>query len=413
MKIAIDISKLSQGCYENSAKTGIYRYTSELLNQLFKHQDLEIALSSHNFPHAMDEALAFLKNKGFNTRNLFNYSRFENNLYTFFKKHRSSPFNFQVTLAASLIMQSFKSKSFSESFDIYHTTYFPIPKFIQADKTQRFITIHDLSSSLFPEYCTKNQIKRNKKIIQSIDIRKDWVVAVSEWTKTDLCNYTGISADRVFVTHLGADRRLYYPTSNNDQIRETKRLLMIPKGEYFLSLSTIEPRKNLHRAIRCFKEIITEQKLDNVSYVLVGNKGWKTEDVYHEIQQDPVLKKKVLFTGYVPDNYLSALYSGALAFIYPSFYEGFGIPPLEAMQCGVPVISSNTSSLPEVVGDSGIMIDPTDEDALCQAMIDIVKDKNNIRSILSTKGIERAKRFSWEQCAEKTLKAYQFALENK
>ena len=134
--------------------------------------------------------------------------------------------------------------------------------------------------------------------------------------------------------------------------------------------------------------------------------------LYKEIFSDPILKNRIVFTGFIPDKYLSAIYSGALAFIYPSLYEGFGLPPLEAMQCGTPVITSNTSSLPEVVGDAGIMINPKDGDALCQAMIDIVKN-NKLRNHLSKKGIERTKLFSWKKCADETIKAYRSALNNK
>jgi glycosyltransferase involved in cell wall biosynthesis len=113
----------------------------------------------------------------------------------------------------------------------------------------------------------------------------------------------------------------------------------------------------------------------------------------------------VIFTGYIPDHDLSAIYSGALAFVYPSLYEGFGLPPLEAMQCGTPVITSNTSSLPEVVCDAGLMINPSSRDDLCQAMLNLI-NQNNLRMELSQKGIERAKQFSWTKCADQTIILY-------
>jgi glycosyltransferase involved in cell wall biosynthesis len=140
----------------------------------------------------------------------------------------------------------------------------------------------------------------------------------------------------------------------------------------------------------------------------VGVSGWKNNDIFKTAQETPILKNRIIFTGYIPDEDLSAIYSGATAFIYPSLYEGFGLPPLEAMQCGTPVITSNTSSLPEVVGDAGIMINPTDEDALCQAILTIIQD-SQLRKTLSEKGRERAQQFSWAKCAEETVKVYQIA----
>ena len=200
--------------------------------------------------------------------------------------------------------------------------------------------------------------------------------------------------------------------TDNNLIINTTQQFNIPEGDYFLSLATIEPRKNLLYTLGCFKQILREPGMGHIHFIIAGKRGWKTDHLYKEIFSDPILKNRIVFTGFIPDKYLSAIYSGALAFIYPSLYEGFGLPPLEAMQCGTPVITSNTSSLPEVVGDAGIMINPKDGDALCQAMIDIVKN-NKLRNHLSKKGIERTKLFSWKKCADETIKAYRSALNNK
>ena len=143
--------------------------------------------------------------------------------------------------------------------------------------------------------------------------------------------------------------------------------------------------------------------------MLVGTQGWDYNDIFEEIFKHEDIKKRIIITGYIPDEDLAALYSGALAFVYPSFYEGFGLPHLEAMQCGVPVITSNTCSLPEVVGDAGIMVDPTDADALCHSMLEIY-NKSSLREAMSLKSIERAKQFSWEKCTQETLAAYKTAL---
>ncbi len=131
-------------------------------------------------------------------------------------------------------------------------------------------------------------------------------------------------------------------------------------------------------------------------------------NIFQTVQSNSLLKNHVIFAGYIPDHDLSAIYSGALAFVYPSLYEGFGLPPLEAMQCGTPVITSNTSSLPEVVGDAGLMINPTNRDDLCQAMLNLINN-SKLRNQLSQKGIDRATQFSWSKCATETIKVYETA----
>lgn len=173
-----------------------------------------------------------------------------------------------------------------------------------------------------------------------------------------------------------------------------------------MGLSTLEPRKNNQRLIKCYYQLLLEKSLEDIYLVLVGSKGWLYDEIFETVNSYPELKNKVIFTGYVDDEDLSSIYSGATLFVYPSLYEGFGLPPLEAMQCGVPVITSNTSSLPEVVGDAGIMINPKDEDALCQAILNLLNN-SDLQKELSEKGLERAKIFNWEKCARETVEIYQ------
>lgn len=176
-----------------------------------------------------------------------------------------------------------------------------------------------------------------------------------------------------------------------------------------MSLNTLEPRKNLGHLIQCFRKLVYQEKINDLYLVLAGGKGWLYNKLFEEIYRCEALKDRVIVTGYVADEDLAALYSDALAFVYTSFYEGFGLPPLEAMQCGVPVITSNTSSLPEVVGDAGIMVAPTDADMLCHSMLALYT-KSSLREAMSLKSLERAKQFSWEKCTQETLAAYKFAL---
>ena len=198
------------------------------------------------------------------------------------------------------------------------------------------------------------------------------------------------------------------PRNRKKQRLKTQR---IPAGRYVLSVCTLEPRKNLAHLIRCFAQLIQQERLPDLHLVLVGNLGWKYESIFAELTAAEGVRERIIITGYVADEDMAALYSGSLFFAYPSLYEGFGLPPLEAMQCGVPVITSNTSSLPEVVGDAGIMVSPQDGDALCQAMLRLVIRHGNLRkAALAEKSLKQAAQFSWAKCAEQTLNAYEAAV---
>jgi glycosyltransferase involved in cell wall biosynthesis len=158
--------------------------------------------------------------------------------------------------------------------------------------------------------------------------------------------------------------------------------------------------------MHCFFRLLSEHPNLDVNLVLAGSRRFIAGEMFEPYQQ---FNSRIIYTGYIADEDLSALYSGATAFIFPSLYEGFGLPPLEAMSCGTPVISSNRTSLPEVVGDAGIMVDPKDEDELCQAMLNLLKD-NNLVQELREKGFERSKNFSWTKCTADTVDVYKSVL---
>ena len=203
-------------------------------------------------------------------------------------------------------------------------------------------------------------------------------------------------------------------SSNTEREQDVRERYGIPPGSpYLLSLSTLEPRKNLAHTIRSFAAIVQSNAAPGLHLVLAGGKGWLFDDIIYEIKlAGTAVRDRIILTGFVEDTDLAPLYSGATAFVFPSLYEGFGLPPLEAMQCGTPVITSNTSSLPEVVGDAGIMLDPKDQDGLCQAMLDVY-NKPELRSQMSQKSLAQAAKFSWERCAEETISAYRTAISAK
>jgi glycosyltransferase involved in cell wall biosynthesis len=289
--------------------------------------------------------------------------------------------------------------------DVFHSPYYSIPESVRTvTSLKRFLTVYDLIPILHSQYCGAGVEEGARKILDSVG-PEDGFICISHATRDDLCNYKSeIDASRVFVTHLAASE-FFYRCSDQESVSLVREKYGIPDAPYFLSLSTLEPRKNIDHSIRCFARLIEEQGLKDLYLVLTGMKGWKYEEIFETLSGCKSAKDRIILTGYVADEDLAALYSSALAFVYPSFYEGFGLPPLEAMQCGTPVITSNTSSLPEVVGEAGIMLDPTDVDGLCHSMLSIYESRT-LREDMSRKSLERAKRFNWQKCVRETIEAY-------
>jgi alpha-1,3-rhamnosyl/mannosyltransferase len=188
-----------------------------------------------------------------------------------------------------------------------------------------------------------------------------------------------------------------------DRLTAVLEPLGLQPQKYILSVGTLEPRKNLTTAIKAYARL-PEAVRAEMPLVIAGMKGWRTDGLDREVAA-LIDKGQIRRLGYVPDEALPALYSGARVFVYPSLYEGFGLPPLEAMACGAPVIVSNRSSLPEVVGDAGLQVDALDVDGLAEAMSKVIED-DALHTALQQRGIERAKDFSWRRCAEETLAVY-------
>jgi glycosyltransferase involved in cell wall biosynthesis len=273
-----------------------------------------------------------------------------------------------------------------------------------------FQTVYDLIPLLFPSLFDNNVWTAFLRAQLANPAPNQWFFAISNCTKHDLCNSPGsrVAPERVFVTHLAASDS-FHPCSDRACIDSTLSKYGIPPEPYFLSVCTLEPRKNLAHTIRCWGRLIREKALGEANLVLVGAKGWQYKQIYEQAGSCPELNGRVFFTGYVPDQDLSPLYSGALGFLYLSLYEGFGLPVLEAMQCGTPVIAANNSSLPEVAGQAAILLDAKDEDGLCDAMLRLYRD-SELRQALQTKGLEQARQFGWERCAQETIQAYRVAL---
>lgn len=318
---------------------------------------------------------------------------------------RSSPKAVPLRGALKLLRSVDTYTAFNDrDYDVFHSPFMSLPPKHVTKGVPRLLTIYDLIPLIAPHFGSHGQTASMRAIIDSIDVQRDWVTCISEYTKQEFCEYTGMSSHRVFVTPLAADKH-FQPVTDQDQIAAARRRYHIPEGAYLLTLAALQPRKNLAHLVSCFFRLLSEAPDLDVSLVLVGPQGWMYDEIIQAAGACPELRSKVIFTGYVPEEDLSAIYSGAQAFIYPSLYEGFGLPPLEAMQCGVPVITSNTTSLPEVVGDAGITVGPTDAESLCRAMHALLTD-GAFRQELSRKGLERSERFSWAKCADQLAHIY-------
>ncbi len=271
--------------------------------------------------------------------------------------------------------------------------YISFPSFIHIP-TITFI--HDLSHIRYKEFHPKERVVYFEKYLQKSIQKSEKIVTISEFTKRELIALDLCAKEKIEVIPNGVDR-IFKPTSKEDFLPLAKRFA-IEYRRYFLFVGTLEPRKNLKNLLLAYMRYL--QKVKNPTpLLLTGGIGWRSEhfdDVFQKALATGYVKK----IGYVSQTDLVGLYGGAKAFAFPSFYEGFGLPPLEAMACGTPVITSKSSSLPEVAGDAGILVDPWDTSALCDALIQMDEDEA-LRHRLTKLGIQRAKHFSWEMSAQK------------
>ncbi len=279
--------------------------------------------------------------------------------------------------------------------DIYHATNFVTPPL---RKARGVVTIYDLIM-LLPEYCVPLYQKAELKRYIS---RADTVISISEHTKRDIITTFGIPEEKVRVILLAADER-FRPLDDKDAIQRVLSRYGVA-GDYILYTGPMELRKNVPALVKAYALLKAEKNVPH-NLVLAGNKGGGHYEEVMAIIQREGLEKSVLFTGFVADYDLPYLYNGASLFAFPSLYEGFGLPPLEAMACGCPVVTSNTSSLPEVVGDAGLMIDPTRPEELAEAMGRILEDRA-LHGELRERGLARAAEFSWKKCAAETMDVY-------
>ena len=315
-------------------------------------------------------------------------------------KLNTSDFSGYLYRAVSTFLPLPYSCFFGRKSDITHFFNYIVPPFVHGKKV---VTVHDMVYKAFPEtvrgrtrFMLEMGLKRSMK-------RADIIVTDSEFSKSEIVKYFPQHEKKIRVVPCGADPERFHPCTEPERIPEVKKSLEI-EGEYFLYLGTIEPRKKLERLITAYKHLADKLGEKCPKLVMAGGKGWLDNGIYSRVERLG-LTGKIIFTKYVPSEDLNPLMCGALAFVFPSIYEGFGMPPLEAMACGVPVLTSGEASLPEVTGDCAVICDAYSVKSIAKGLYRLCTDEK-LRHELSRKGLERAKGFTWERSAEMLQAVY-------
>jgi glycosyltransferase involved in cell wall biosynthesis len=283
---------------------------------------------------------------------------------------------------------------------LYHATDFVLPPIRK--HTKSILTIHDLSFVRVPETASPSLKKYLDVVVPRSIARATHVHAVSETTRQDIITLYNTSPQKVSVIHNALESH-FKPTPISDDILAKYH---VPNVPYIITVGTVQPRKNYSRLVEALHRVRDHY---DIHLVVAGGRGWLEDEFYNTIQKTH-MTEYVHVTGFVADEDLPALYSGAVCMAYPSLYEGFGIPILEGMACGVPVLTSNTSSLPEVAGDAAIMVDPYRIDAIQEGLERLISDQN-LRHNLIQKGFIQSKKFTWKESGRQLNMLYRQLLE--
>lgn len=373
MRVSLEL----QPCLKNKSGIGIYTY--ELAKLLQKNKDIELSGEIFNFLNRNDiskdiEGL----NMPIKLCTLFPYGVYR-------RIWNMIPINY--------------NKLFNSNADIYHFFNFIVPPRI---KGKVITTIHDMTYVLYPETMDKRNLKRIKDdIVYSVE-RSDKIITVSESSKRDIIKYLNVPEEKIEIVYNGVH---YYEFSGI--LTKEKRLMVRSKyslpEKYILYMGTLEPRKNIESILESYY-VLKKNYASEVKLVIAGKKGWLFENIFSVVEKLK-LQNDVVFTDYVDELDKAAIYQMASLFVFPSIYEGFGIPVLEAMAASVPVITSNVSSLPEVAGDAAVLVEPKDINSLAESMHKILSD-DDFKLELVEKGHIQAKKFTWQSSAEKLYEIY-------
>jgi len=376
MTIGIDIRVLARG-----KRSGVEEYLINLLPHMFElGRDIKFKLFYNSWQKApLDKNWLELPNVEVSE------FRIPNRFLSFCSKYFNYP----------------KVDKMLGGVDVFFSPHFLIVGL--SKKCRHIITFHDLSFEYFPEFFSWDKRFWHFSVNPRAQAKKaDKIIAVSESTGDDLIDLYGISEKKVKVIYSGVGDEFKPIEKNSQKCDEIKKKYNLP-DKFILYLGTLEPRKNVVGLIKAF-ELLKNNKdgtHQDVKLVLAGPKGWLYNEIF-ETAQNSIFSKDIFFTGFIEPQDKVYLYNLAELFVFPSFFEGFGFPPLEAMACGAPVITSNNSSLPEIVVDAGLTIDARNYAELAFAMNEVLSD-SDLRGILIARGLAQVQKFSWRKCAEQLL----------
>ena len=312
-----------------------------------------------------------------------------------FRVHRTLPHTPLIRIPLTLSTELRK-----HPVDVLHVQ-FTAPPFCPCPVV---VSIHDLSFEHLPQTFNRRSRTQLRLTVRHSARRATRILTLSEHTRRDVIDTYRIAADKVTAIPLAAPSH-FGPVADDKELQRVRHIYGI-EGDYVLTVGSIQPRKNLVRLIKAYAALRGAHSSNKCpKLVIVGKCAWLYDETLRALEETDV-RDSVVLTGYVPESDLPALYSGALCFVYPSYFEGFGLPPLEAMKCGAPVIVGNATSLPEVVGDAALKVDPFDISAITAAMDQLINN-SELRRELSVKGQARAKMFDWNDTARRTLAVYE------
>ena len=418
LKLLLDAAILGSGVKKNYCRSGIYFVAINFLKYLTKRSDIQLSLFctiwdyknvkenlKNEFPNIEFDIIT---DKPYNSKT-FIYEKIKD-ARKFAKEKKQPLFKFLIqgflfflnlfmlvdNLAHKLKMDKLKN------YDAFFSPVFEFHRSLKKYKVERYTILYDLIPLILPEYRPEKELDSwFYKLLYSLN-SKDNYFSISEYTRQDFLKHCPqIDPNKIHTTLLACADNFKPVEGNIDNIK-TKYNIPLDK-KYIFSLCTLEPRKNLIRSVKTFVEFIKKHNIDDLVFVLGGGQ-W--DNFIGQLEKEVIdlgdFKSKIIKAGYVDDEDLAPLYSNAQWFVYTSRYEGFGLPPLEAMSCGCPVITSNNSSLPEVVGNSGIMID-WDSDIQHIEAYENYYFNEQLRKENSKKGLERAKEFSWDSCFDEMI----------
>ena len=400
MNILIDATWIG-GMYGTKVMHGGLRVTNEFLKRLGKFDDHHFYLTNTNYLEQNIHTLDKYRNEITGTRNVSvkarNIKWLSDPSYakTYSKIGRYVPLPY---------IYPFISKSSLSEMDVYHAPVDAIPGVIRrSTRIKKFFTALDLIPLVRPDL-SNNFYDYTKKLYDSLTPDTN-ILAISDSTKKDILKYRpDLSADKIRVTYLGADEKLFYPVDDMNRVNAVLDGLALSGKKYFLTVNSMARYKNVEFIINNFFSFINRHGMDDLSLVVIGQN--RETDYKEYVEKKYGHSNRILFFDYIDDQTLAYLYNGAMGFLYMSHYEGFGLPILEAMQCGTPVICSNTSSMPEVAGNATILCDPLNDEAFCKSLYDVYYDED-LRIRMKRQGLMQAASFSWDKYATEVIKAYE------